>query len=90
MTWMSAGQSSELMVRCFCADRRRGGDADVIHQRVEPDVGDEIRVEGQGNAPVQPRRRTRDAQIFERVVLRKAEHFVAAVDGAMKSGFASM
>src|SRR5208283_1298963 len=26
-----------------------GGDADVIHQRVEPDVGDIIFVEGQGN-----------------------------------------
>ena len=57
----------------------RGGDARVIHQRVEPDVGDEILVEGQGNAPVQPRRRTRDAQVFERVVFEKAEHFVAAI-----------
>ena len=71
MTWMSAGQRSER--------RMRGGDAGVIHQRVEPDVGDEIRVEGQGNAPVQPRRRARDAQVFQRVVLEEAQHFVAAV-----------
>ena len=56
-----------------------GGDADVIHQRIEPDVGDKILVEGQGNAPVQTRRRTRDAQIFQFVVLEKAEHFVAAM-----------
>ena len=53
--------------------------AGVIHQRVEPDVGDELLVEGQGNAPVQPRQRTRDAQVFERVVFEKAEDFIAAV-----------
>src|SRR5439155_20862456 len=37
------------------------GDADVVHERVEPDVGDKMRVEGQRNAPTQSRRRTRDA-----------------------------
>ncbi len=57
----------------------RGGNGNVIHQRVEPDVGDKIVVEGQGNAPVQARRRTRDAQIFKRAVLQKAENFVAAI-----------
>src|ERR1017187_289326 len=59
--------------------RMRKSDARVIHQRVEPDVGDEFLVEGQGNAPVQPRQRTRDAQVFERVVFEKAKHFVAAI-----------
>ena len=58
-----------------------GGDADVIHQRIEPDVGDKILVEGQGNAPVQTRRRPGDAQVFQLVVFQEAEHLVAAVIG---------
>ena len=91
MTWMSAGhklesRSCESWVWEFERGQNDcvavgGGDADVVDERVEPDVGDEIGVEGQGNAPVQPRRRAGDAQVFELVVFEKTEDFVAAVIG---------
>ena len=64
----------------------RGGDGDVVHQRVEPDVGDEVRVERERDAPVQPRRRAADAEVFEGVVLEEAEDFVAAVVGLDEAG----
>ena len=55
------------------------GDADVIHQCIEPDIGDVVLVEGQRNAPVQPRDGPRDAKVFEHVVLEEAEDFVAPI-----------
>ena len=57
----------------------RGGNADVIHQRIEPDVSDEILVKGQGNAPVQSRCRAGNAQIFEFIIPEKPEDFIAAM-----------
>ena len=59
----------------------RGGDGDVVDQRIEPDIGDVVPVERQRNAPIQARGGPRDAEVFERVVLQKAEHFVAAIVG---------
>src|SRR5438552_2571958 len=53
--------------------------ARVIYERIKPDVSDKVFVEGQGNSPVQTRQRTRDAQIFEFIVFKKAENFVAPI-----------
>src|SRR5205814_2758504 len=39
------------------------GKADVVRQRVEPDISHELFVEGQLNAPIEPRLRPRDAQV---------------------------
>ena len=61
-------------------------DADVIHQRVEPHVSDEARIEGQGDAPVEPGRGTRNAQVGERVIFEEAQYFVAPVGGLHEVG----
>ena len=56
-----------------------GRDAEVIHERIEPDPRDEIRVERQGNAPIQPAQRSGDAEVFEFIVFQETEHFVASL-----------
>ena len=38
-------------------------EADVVHQRVEPDVGDVVGIEGQLDAPAEARFRARDAEV---------------------------
>src|SRR6185312_16816918 len=63
-----------------------GGDADVIYQGVEPDVGDVIFIEGNRDAPVQTRRWAADAQIFEGVIFEKAKDFVATMGGLNEGG----
>ena len=39
------------------------GEANIIRQRVEPDIGHEILVERQLNSPIEPRFRTRDTEV---------------------------
>ena len=56
-----------------------GGNGDVIHQRIKPDVGDVIRVERQRDAPGKTCGRPGNAEVFESVVLEKAQHFVATI-----------
>ena len=56
-----------------------GRHAEVVHQRIEPDPGNEVFIKWQGDAPIQACHRASDAKIFEHVVLQQAEHFVAAV-----------
>ena len=41
------------------------GEADVVGQRIEPHIGDKIFVERKLNSPVEPRFRTRDAEIAD-------------------------
>ena len=50
-----------------------GGDADVIHQRIEPNVGDVIGVERNRNTPLQPVGRAGNAEVLQHVVLQKSE-----------------
>ena len=56
-----------------------GGNADIVGERVEPDVSDVIGIEGQGNAPVQAGRGAANAKVFEDIVFEETEHFVAAI-----------
>ena len=63
----------ELGVIALVAD---GGD--VVQERVEPDVGDEILVERQFNAPGEPRLRARDTEVLQFFGFQKAESFVGA------------
>src|SRR5215470_442194 len=52
--------------------------ADVVHQRIEPNIGDIIPIEGKGNAPIQTVGRAGDAEILKDIVLQKAQYFVTA------------
>ena len=65
MMSVAGHQSVEFrsMVGACRADRSRGREADVVHERVEPDVGDEVRIERQLDPPLQPRLRARDAEV---------------------------
>src|SRR5260370_29891556 len=56
----------------------RGGDADVVYQSVEPDIGDVIGIEGDGDAPVEARDRAGDAKVLQDIVLEQSEDFIAA------------
>ncbi len=56
------------------------GEGIVVGQRVEPDVGDVVFVEGQRDAPGQPLARARDAQVGQRL-LERLEQLVAAEAG---------
>ena len=49
---------------------------EVVDEGVEPDVGDEIRVKGQGDAPGEAAGGPGDAQVFQRL-LQKGQHLVA-------------
>src|SRR6185437_6357872 len=64
----------------------RDGNTDVIHECIEPDVGDKMGIERQRNAPVKSSQRTGDAKVLEFVVLQEAEHFVAAGGGLDEVG----
>ena len=55
-----------------------GGDADVVDEGIEPDVGDVTGVEGDRDAPVEARDRAGDAQVLENIVLEQADHLVSA------------
>jgi hypothetical protein len=57
----------------------RGGNRDVIHERVEPDIGDISRIERDRNSPGEARGGACDAEIFEFVVFEEAKDFVTAV-----------
>src|SRR5687767_351921 len=61
-------------------------DARIIYEGIKPHVGDEILVKWNWNPPVEPRRGTRDAQVFERVVLQKTQDFIATIRWLHKVG----
>ena len=67
-----------------------GGNADVIHERVEPDVGHVGGIKRNRNSPVEPRCGTSDTEIFELIVFQEAEDFVATIGGCDEIGFFSM
>ncbi len=74
----------EFGVVAFVAD---GGD--VVEQRVEPDVGDELLVERQLDAPREARFRPRDAEVLQLFGFEEAEGFVGAEVGLdeLRMGF---
>ena len=76
-------RSAECGINCGtdCGVAAGGGDADVIDERIKPDVGDVCGIEGNRDAPVQTIGGAGDAEVFEGVVLEKAEDFVAAIIG---------
>ena len=53
---------------------------EVVDQRVEPDVGDVLVVEGQRDAPREPRLRPADGEVLERLA-QEAQHLVAVALG---------
>jgi hypothetical protein len=53
------------------------GNGDVIHQCIEPDIGDVVSVEREFDAPGQARLRTRNRKVFQGL-LEKPQDFVAA------------
>ncbi len=59
--------------------------ADVVDERVEPDVADEVAVERQLDAPREPALRPGDAQVLERLA-QEAEGLVAAEVGLDERG----
>src|SRR2546430_7233232 len=59
----------------ICQSRR---DTDVVHQRIEPDVGDVIGIERNRDAPVQAVCWTCDAKVLKNIVFEEAENLVAA------------
>src|SRR5215472_5450994 len=52
----------------------------VVDERVEPNVGHVLVVEGQGNAPLEPRLRPADREVLKRLA-QEAEHLVAVALG---------
>ena len=58
---------------------------DIIQQRIEPDIGHVIGIEGQIDPPAHSRLRPRDAQVVERFS-QKSEDLVLAVFGLDETG----
>ena len=58
---------------------------EIIEQRVEPNVGDKVAVEGNLDAPFEPTSRPGNAQVFERLA-QEAQHFVAITFGPDEIG----
>src|SRR5512138_2098533 len=58
-----------------------GGKADVIHQRIKPNVGHVIGIKRERNSPAETCGRTGDAKVLEGVVLKKPQHLVATEGG---------
>src|ERR1043166_3068291 len=56
---------------------KRSREADVVDQCIEPDVGDVIFIEGDGNSPIEPVGRAGDTEVFENIVLQEAENLFA-------------
>ena len=57
------------------------GEGDVVDQRVEPDVGDEVRIEGDLDAPAQAFLRAGDAEVGAGVSLERVEQLGFAERG---------
>ena len=56
-----------------------GGNADVVYERVEPNISHVIGIERHRDTPIQPVERASNTKVFQDVMLEKAQNFVAPV-----------